>query len=67
MVFFGAAYNFKLACLFLDELRNGFQEVSQSHNIKEIKSKYGGTGVDLRSRLETIESNDSYCFQTFGI
>ena len=32
------------------------------NKIKEIKNKYGTHGVDLRSKLETIEANDSYCF-----
>lgn len=62
MIFFDAKYNFKLACLFLDELRVGFEEVNSILYLKEIKNKFGTFGVDLRSKLETIESNDSYCF-----
>jgi hypothetical protein len=31
-----------------------------------MKAKFGGPAVDLRSKLETIEANNSYCFQSFG-
>lgn len=31
-------------------------------NIQELQIKYGTTNVNYRSKIETIESNDSYCF-----
>lgn len=34
--------------------------------MKELQIKYGTTNVNYRSKIETIESNDSYCFQSFG-
>ena len=38
LVFFDAKYNFKLACLFLDELKTGFEEVSPlSYSQRKLK------------------------------
>lgn len=31
-----------------------------------MRHKYGTSNVNYRSKIETIENSDSYCFQSFG-
>ncbi|CAD8151695.1 unnamed protein product [Paramecium octaurelia] len=57
VVFYDSSFNLKLACCYLDEIEKGFQD--------ELQIRYGTSNVNYRSKLETIESNDSYCFQQF--